>query len=160
MDNKKRVGVKMASLSPIMEEVVAAGGTFELTVTGNSMFPMLKNRVSRVKLSPAGQLKAGDLPLYRRDDGAFVLHRIIKYDGEYYSMCGDNQYVLERGIRPNQIIAVVTAFSRDGKKWTNSNNVLYMIYIRIWMFVRILKWFVQGVSSRLKRMLNRIKSSK
>ncbi len=160
MDTKKQLDVRMVSLSPIMEEVIAAGGTVELTVSGNSMFPMLKHRISRVKLSPAGQLKVGDLPLYRRDNGAFVLHRIIRDNGETYSMCGDNQYILERGIRPDQIIAVMTAFSRDGKKWTKSDNVLYTIYVRIWMLVRLLKRLVHGVQNRLRRTLKRIKSSK
>ncbi len=160
MDTKKQLDVRMVSLSPIMEEVIAAGGTVELTVSGNSMFPMLKHRISRVKLSPAGKLKIGDLPLYRRDNGAFVLHRIIRNNGETYSMCGDNQYILERGIRPDQIIAVMTAFSRDGKKWTKSDNVLYIIYVRIWMLVRLLKRLVHGVPNRLRRILKRIKSSK
>ena len=51
--------------------------------------------------------------LYRRQNGAYVLHRIaaIGADGTYM-MCGDAQTVLEPGIRREQLLAVVTDFAR------------------------------------------------
>ncbi len=150
----------MAGLSPVMQEVIAAGGTAEITVTGNSMYPMLKHRVSKVKLAAAGSLKRGDLPLYRRRNGAFVLHRVIRVsdDGTVYTMCGDNQYILEHGIAKDQILAVMTEFSRDGKKWTSSNNPAYKIYVRIWLLVRLFKRLVHGVFNRLKRLFKKHKA--
>ena len=36
----------MAELTPLMEEVLAAGGSVELTATGSSMYPMLLHSLS------------------------------------------------------------------------------------------------------------------
>lgn len=153
MIEKKCLEVNMAGLSPILCEVIAAGGNVELTVTGNSMYPMLRHRVSRVKLSAADGLKVGDVPLYIRNNGAYVLHRIIKAENGIYSMCGDNQWVLEKGIRRDQVIAVMTAFSRDGKKWTDCDNALYIMYRRVWLAVRLVRRLWHGGINRLRRLL-------
>ena len=55
--------VPMSALTPLMGEVLSAGGTVELTVTGHSMEPMLHDRVSRVRLTAPRALRRGDLPL-------------------------------------------------------------------------------------------------
>ena len=62
-------------------------------------------------------MKIGDIPLYRRNDGAFVLHRVvgIKENGEYI-MCGDNQFLLEFGITDKNIIGVARTLIIDGKE--------------------------------------------
>ena len=136
----KSIEVRMEGLSPIIEEVTGSGKNVELTVTGSSMEPLLHHKVSVVRLSGATDLKRGDVPLYRRENGAYVLHRIIrKSDSGEYSMCGDNQWVLEPGIKKEQMIAKMTAFSRDGKKWTECESIGYKVYTRLWMLVRILK---------------------
>jgi len=144
--------VQMASLSPLMEEVLAQGSSVELTVTGNSMYPMLRHRVSRVRLSPAAALKKYDIPLYRRDNGAYVLHRIIAQPGSTLTCCGDNQWQPEPGIRPDQVIAVVTAFARNGR-WVPCRNVCYRIYCCVWVAVRPLR----GAWKRLRPVLGRIR---
>lgn len=145
----KSLEVSMSGLSPIIEEIISSGGSVELTVTGNSMRPLLKHKVSTVRLAKAPEvLYRGDVPLYRRDNGAYVLHRIIRKkstDGHTeYMMCGDNQWVLEPSIRQDQLIAVMTAFSRDGKKWTDCKNAGYRIYTQMWMAVRLIKRLVNG----------------
>lgn len=145
----------MASLSPLIEEVLKNGGTATLTVTGSSMWPMLRHQVSRVRLGPIDGLKKGDLPLYRRDSGAYVLHRILSVepDGSYIC-CGDNQWHLERGLRQDQMIAVVTDFCRKGDEhWVSGNDWKYRLYARIWMAVCPLRRYILGGWRRVKRYL-------
>ena len=114
MMDKKRLTVTMSGMAPVIQEIIAAGGTAEITVMGNSMFPMLKHGVSRVKLAaPPESLRAGDLPFYRRRNGAFILHRVIKVRGDEYLMCGDNQYILERGIKQTDFHKSVRAVVAD-----------------------------------------------
>lgn len=80
-----------------------------LTVTGNSMSPFLIHGRDTVYLSrltcPA---RRGDILLYRRDNGGYVLHRVYAATSEEYTMVGDAQTELEPGIRPDQVIAIVT----------------------------------------------------
>lgn len=143
----------MASLSPLIEEILSQGCSIEFTVTGNSMRPLFHHKVSRVRLAPMEKLKKGDIPLYRRDSGAFVFHRIISLDGETFTCCGDNQWHLEPNLRPDQVLAVMTDFSRDGERWTSCQSCLYGLYWRFWVAMRPLRHLLFGGMRRLRRIL-------
>lgn len=127
MNEKMRVS--LSELLPIIEEQLNAGKDVCFTPNGISMQPMLYQGRDSVILSPApSALKKYDLPLYRRSDGQFVLHRIVKVnkDGSY-TLCGDNQYAREKGINHSQVIGLVTAFIRKGKR-VSCKNPLYRLY--------------------------------
>ena len=141
----------MASLSPLMEEILAQGNSVEITVTGISMRPLFEHKVSRVRLAPVKELKRGDVPLYRRDNGSFVLHRIVSLEGDTFTCCGDNQWRLEPGLRSDQVLAVMTDFSRKGEKWTPCTSPLYSAYWRFWVTIRPFRRLVFGTLRRLRR---------
>ena len=141
----------MATLMPLMEEALGAGKSVRFSPMGISMLPMLRQGIDTVTLSPISEkLKKYDLPLYRRDNGKFVLHRIVEV-GETYTCMGDNQVDPELGLRPDQMIAVVTAFTR-GERVIPVTNVGYRLYCRIWVGTAPLRKFVRRVKNRLKRM--------
>lgn len=144
----------MADLLPLMEEALAAGKSVTFSPMGISMLPMLRQGVDTVRLSPIqGKLSKYDLPLYRRDNGKFVLHRIVEV-GETYTCMGDNQVDPEPGLRPDQMIAVVTAFTR-GDREIPVTSPGYRLYCRIWVGAAPLRKFVRRVKNRLKRMLSK-----
>ena len=131
--------VHLADMLEPMQAMLKSGGTVNFNTNGTSMLPMLHNKGDRVILKQADEpLKKYDLPLYQRADGAFVLHRVVKAEGTTYTMCGDNQYILEKGVDHSQIIGVVTQFVRKGKT-ISVDNKLYIIYSRIWVFTRPLR---------------------
>lgn len=144
----------MAAISPLIEEILAAGGTAEITVTGNSMYPMLKHRRSQVRLAAPGDIRIGDIPLYRRDNGAYILHRIVGMEGEVCTCCGDHQWHMEKGIRTEQILAVVTGFKRENR-WVSCENPIYRLYWRLWVGIRPLRRLVFGGIRRIKRWILR-----
>ena len=99
---------------------------------------MLRQGVDRVVLSPVrGKLKKYDLPLYQRRDGSYVLHRIVRVEQTYTCM-GDNQFVPEPGLEHEQIIGVVSAFSRGDKEYS-VDSVGYRLYCRFWYYSRPLR---------------------
>ncbi len=108
--------VSMKEILPFIEEAFSRGVTFKLPIKGTSMNPLLyQNRDFVILKKPVFPLAVGDIPLYRRNDGAFVLHRIVGQDEKGYVMCGDNQFLLENGIIDENIIAVTDALVIDGK---------------------------------------------
>lgn len=145
----------MTSLSPLMQEILQSGGTVELTVSGNSMWPMLRHRVSRVRLACVEVLRKGDLPLYQRTDGKFILHRVVAVKDDTYICCGDNQWCVEPDLTKDQMIAVVTHFARK-YKWVSVDNGVYRLYWRFWVAVRPLRRLIFGGFRRIKRILRRI----
>lgn len=113
-------------------EYIEENGEAIITPVGTSMWPMLRSRRDTVLLTkPRGRLKKYDLPVYKRDDGMLVMHRVMEVHSDSYTMCGDHQTVLEHGVREDQIIAVVKGFYRD-EKYVASDNKLYLMYCRFW----------------------------
>ncbi len=110
------------------------------------MLPMLRQGIDSVELSKAPpKLKKYDIPLYRRNNGQYVLHRIVDV-GETYTCIGDAQFIKECGIRDDQIIAVVTSFNR-GKRCYSVTSPVYRIYCRIWHYSRFFyKAFCQKIN--------------
>lgn len=145
--------VQLAEIIEIIEEKLNAGGTVTFTPNGESMMPMLRDGEDAVVLKkPGGRLHLFDVPLYRRSNGQFVLHRVIDFgkDGSYV-MCGDNQFAKERGITDAQIIGVVTAFYRKGKAYSN-NSLRYRTYINFWYYTRPFRRVFRAVKRRWQRL--------
>lgn len=107
--------VEMKKLEPVIREIIDAGGTVRLTVTGNSMLPTLVEKRDSVILTKPEKLKKTDIILYQRKNGDYVLHRIVKADKNGLHLCGDNQMVIEYPVLPEQVIAVVSAIVRKGR---------------------------------------------
>ncbi len=128
----KQRRIPMESLMELLNVQMEKGGSARLTVTGCSMMPMLYNRRDTVTLIPAdGKEKKGDVILYKREDGTYVLHRIIAVTEEGYICCGDNQYMREPVFR-QQVLARVTDFTRKGKNVTVEKKS-YKLYTSLWV---------------------------
>ena len=145
--------VTMQDLVPLFCERLLAGQTVRFSPRGTSMLPMLRHGVDMVELSaPPEQLQVYDLILYLRDNGSYVLHRIVAA-GDTYTCIGDNQYTFEPGIRRDQVIALVTAFRRGDREFT-VDHPWYRRYCRVWyrfyglrrFGYRIVVWFRRHLS--------------
>lgn len=142
--------LRLEQLLPLIEETLGKGNTVRFSPRGISMLPMLRQRRDTVILSPVvGELKKYDIPLYRRDNGAFVLHRIVEV-GDALTCVGDNQYDFERGIRRDQVIGVVTAFTRDGKT-VEVTDFRYQLYCRLWHWSRPVRHLLGRMKGVLRR---------
>ena len=87
-----------------------------LVISGNSMSPFLVHGRDTVYLSRLDRpAKRGDVLLYKRESGAYILHRVYKVEKDSYTMVGDAQTQLEQGIRQDQIIAIMTSALRKGR---------------------------------------------
>lgn len=154
MDNKNTVEyfTQLDALMPIMKERLAEGQKVKFSPRGTSMLPMLRQGIDTVTLSGLPEkLKKYDLPLYQRDDGKYILHRVIKA-GECYTCMGDNQFCPEAGLRHEHMIAVVTGFTR-GEKEHSVNEIGYRLYCRFWHISRPLRHLWRAGIGRLRRWL-------
>lgn len=153
--------VPLDDLMPLIRESLAAGQDVRFYPRGVSMLPMLRQGVDSVVLSPVrGPLERYDIPLYQRDCGSYVLHRVVKVRqdgaGSTYDCSGDHQFAIERGIRHDQVIAVVSGFYR-GNQYYNVTDAKYRMYC--WALhhsrgLRHFRWRCIGFARRLKRKLS------
>ena len=143
----------MEQIMPLMKEYLSQGKPVTFAPRGISMKPMLRPGTDKVVLErPKGSLTKYDIPLYKRDDGSYVLHRVIKV-GDTYTCIGDNQFEKEYGIRYDQIIAVVTGFYRD-EKFYSTKNIGYILYSRLWHYSRFARYLclraLRGIRRKLR----------
>lgn len=120
-------------LIPELLELLDQIPSVPLVVTGGSMTPFLAPGRDQVFLSKIDRpLKRGDVILYRRNSGQYVLHRICRIRGESLSLVGDAQTVIEEGIRPEQALALVTAVQRKGKI-LKPDSFCWLFFEKIWI---------------------------
>lgn len=146
--------VPLDTLMPIFREQLEAGASVRFSPRGISMLPMLRQGRDSVLLSPLPKkLKPFDIALYRRDDGKYVLHRIVKV-GQSITCIGDNQFEEEPGLRMDQMIGVVTAFYRDERR-ISVRSLGYRLYCRLWHLTRPLRHFLRRAKGWLRRHLRK-----
>ncbi|MBR4304310.1 MAG: hypothetical protein IKT81_03160 [Clostridia bacterium] len=142
--------VLLRDLYPVIAEVMASGGEFTFSPSGESMRPMLLPEDCSVTIAPpCGRLSKYDLPLYRLPDGRFVLHRVIGVLPDGYVCRGDAVVAKERGILDSQIVGVMVSFERRGKKYPAASP-MYRLYARVWTALPFLRRFVL-LGDKLKR---------
>ena len=102
-----------------------------------------------------GRLKKYDVPLYKRDSGQYVLHRILKVRKDDYVICGDNRYCKEYGISDRHIIGVLTAVVRSGKE-ISVNDWRYKLYVHLWCDLFPLRAFTLKFVGKIKRLKRKL----
>lgn len=139
---------------PLIKERLSAGQNVKFSPRGISMLPMIRQGVDSVILSPVSdKLQKYDLPLYQRDDGKYILHRIVKVE-ETYTCVGDNQFVKEPGVRHDQMIAVVTGFTR-GEKEHSVTEWTYRLYCRFWHYSRPFRHLWRRAKGKMRRLIGK-----
>lgn len=144
--------VHLEQVMPLMREVLSSGKNVTFGPRGTSMLPLLRQGQDSVVLSPLPKkLQKYDLPLYQRDNGQYVLHRIVKA-GDTYTCIGDNQFAPETGLRQDQMIALVTAVVRNGRQ-IPVTAVQYRLYCRLWHYSRPFRRIWRRGKHFLRRLL-------
>lgn len=101
--------IKLEEIEPTIRKIFAAGGDFTFYPKGTSMHPFVEQGRDKITLAPIqDQVRKYDVILYKRKNGAFVLHRVVGKRADGYIFRGDNQFVKEYGIKKEQMIGRMT----------------------------------------------------
>jgi|GEM_PF-3050582 len=129
-------------------------GTLTLYPKGDSMLPTLTEGKDSVELSPVRELTVNRIYFYKRSNGRYVLHRLLKIKNGVYIFSGDNQLVYEN-VKEDQIIACVSQIYKKNKPkgcfgcgkiflLINSNRIFRKLFIRF-----------RGLKNRFSKFLQR-----
>ncbi len=150
---KNIVSVDLETIYPIIKETLDAGNSFTFSPKGTSMLPLIRQGIDVVKISPASRkLRKYDVPLYRRDNGQFVLHRVVAAYGDCYVMCGDNQCKYEKGITDSHIIGLMTEIIRPDSV-VSVDDKRYLRYSERRVKIQKLKSIIVMIKRFVKRLL-------
>ena len=134
------------------EEELERSGKLVYTTVGTSMNPMIKqDRDLSIIEKPKGRLKKYDVALYKRPNGQYVLHRVVKVLDDGYVILGDNCVNKEFNIKETQILGVLVYLVRNGKE-VDLNSFGYKIYVR----ARYAHYPVRVIIFRTKRFLRKL----
>lgn len=113
---------------------------------GYSMFPFFSGYRDTLYIRrPAAEPKRGDIALYRRDNGMYVVHRIhhskhttdaTGSDSVQYFFLGDQQTAIEGPLDASQILGIVDHYERKGKCIDCNHNKAYLFLSRLWLILR------------------------
>lgn len=120
-------------------DALRENGQLRIEIIGRSMRPLLKAGKNTVHLRYLTQdPHLLDVVLFSRNDGSFVLHRIISKNGDSYTLCGDNQILPEPGITRQQIIGRMEGYyTKD--RYHSCAKLSYQLYSRLWCRVMLLR---------------------
>lgn len=120
--------------------VLQEGREVPLLVVGHSMEPFLVHERDSVLLSPVDRmLKKGDVALFKRKDGQYILHRIYKIKDNAFYFVGDNQNLcdVEGPIKKEQICALVHSAKRHGVE-IQETDFIWRFFKRAWLWT--IRW--------------------
>lgn len=114
------------------EQELTQKGKLIYTNVGDSMEPLIcQNKDLLIIERIHGRLKKYDVPLYKRDTGQYVLHRVLQVREQDYILCGDNRWQKESGITDRHILGILTGIIRNGKMISVTDKS-YQLYVHLW----------------------------
>lgn len=120
-------------LIPEVAEFIRQGRTVTLTARGNSMNPFIVDRRDRVVLSPCtdAQLQPGAVVLALTSDRRYVLHRIVRRQGDELTLLGDGNLRQTERTDTGRVIGLLTAVIRKGRTYP-TDGAAWLRYSRWW----------------------------
>ena len=138
-------------LMPEYEALLLEGAELPLVISGSSMLPFLAPGRDTVLLKkPDRPLKRGDIVFYRRRNGDYILHRLLRIrDGRCW-MIGDAQTVIEGPLDEPCIFAYVTRVRRKGKT-EKPGTFRLEFFARTWLRVIPARHVIMKLYGRFNR---------
>ena len=99
-----------------VEDILKERGTLIYSNVGTSMMPLLRQGKDLFVIRSKGpeRCRRGDVVLYKRPPGRYVLHRVVEVLEDGYVILGDHCADRENGITDADILGVMTGYIRDG----------------------------------------------
>ncbi len=152
----KRFKPSIKEIAPLIEIAINSGKDAKLTVTGYSMYPIFRSGSDDVVLTAPKDIKKYDVVLYKRTNGDYIFHRIIKISGDTLTIAGDNEVKKEYPIYKNQVIAKMKGFIRNGKEYP-STALWYRLYSKIWLMIFPLRHIAARILHNSARIFRKLK---
>lgn len=114
---------------------LAAGGAapaLRVPLIGHSMQPLVRKMRDIVTILPVSRpLRKGDIVLFRRADGVYVVHRLIRIEKDAVQTLGDNCPRPDAPLPISEVLGIVTHVQR-GKRTLHVDTPSWRWAGRLW----------------------------
>ena len=118
-------------------------------VRGFSMRPFLDDGRDKVVLVPPRTPKIGDVVLAEIAERRYALHRVIKIEGDTYTMRGDgNPLRMKELFKQENIVGLADGFIRKGK-YVSVNSRKWRFYSTMWRLLTPFRRILLAIYRRL-----------
>ena len=138
-----------ARLLPEVVRLIEEGHTITLPLRGFSMRPFLEDRRDKALLTQAGSIRVGDPVLAETSPQHYVLHRIVKIEGDHIVLRGDGNIGTEECSRAD-IKASVAGFYRKGRNTLDRTDARkWKTYSAVWTRLLPLRRYLLAAYRRI-----------
>jgi hypothetical protein len=128
----KELQLENAVFLPELVKLMNEGHTVTIRLKGFSMRPFLENNRDKALITKATHPQVGDPVLAETAPKHFVLHRIIKIEGDHVTLRGDGN-LGEEHCRLEDVKGYVLGFYRKGrKKLDRTDGRKWRMYSYVW----------------------------
>lgn len=118
---ERKIHTALKEVEEVMLSKLREGGSVTFSPKGTSMLPMLHSGTDSVTLiKPPDKPRKGTVALFILKDEKggrrYALHRLVRIKNDEYVFCGDNRISCDPPVKYEDILAVVSEFTRNGKK--------------------------------------------
>ncbi len=129
-----------------------------LRLDGESMRPLIRKQRDSVTVFPVSRpIKKGDIVLFIRHDGTYVIHRAYKIKGEAVITLGDNCVEFDAPIPVSSVWGLAVRLERNGKR-INLDSALSRAYGIMGMYTRPARFALRELlrfGARIKKGIRR-----
>ena len=122
--------VRASTWLPLLREALEKEGIFRLPLRGTSMRPTLPVECDIEIVQLPARTPLGALIVFVIDD-TLIAHRLVRRSGGRWIAQGDGRLEPDRPLEPSQILGLVSAAQRDGRRcWpTTSSRLLAAFWV-------------------------------
>ncbi|MDY6278070.1 MAG: S24/S26 family peptidase [Bacteroidales bacterium] len=137
----KKLVLKNEEMFPEVSKMLEDGHKVTIPVKGVSMLPTIVGERDLVVLEASQSYKKDDIVLFCLG-GRWILHRVIKADGDHFVIRGDGVLKNVEKCTPAHIKGRVETILRKGKTAVNPYSTWQLLKLRIWNLLRPLRRYL------------------
>lgn len=141
------VYIPQADVLEHVKNMIAQGKSVTIRATGNSMLPTIRHQ-DRVEISPLERVEKYDIVLARLPRGGYVVHRVVRIDGNNITLMGDGNIINTESCKVSDILGVVTMCFRGRLRLRTDSNI-WRLYVVFWVAIRPFRRYLLAIYRRV-----------
>lgn len=127
-------------LFPLVKQLLLEGRDATLTPQGNSMQPFIRGGVDTVVLRKMPDVREGDIVLFCLPEEKFILHRLIRVEGEELTFMGDGNLRGEEHCTKADVLGTVVLIRSPKGRHKPTHR-----WWRLWQWLLPVRWLLLKV---------------